>query len=63
MNMIKDNNTPQEQSAQEEALPESLDHDDLEASEMESISGGAPVQHTITCPVIAIIAVLIGHSC
>jgi hypothetical protein len=52
MKMIKDNNT-QEQSAQEAALPESLDHDDLEASEMESISGGAPDQTHMTlcvCP-------------
>jgi len=39
--MIKDNNAPQEQSVQEEIRPESLDHDDLEASEMENVSGGA----------------------
>ena len=38
--MIKDNNAPQEQSAQEETHPVGLDHEDLEASEMESISGG-----------------------
>ena len=42
MKMIKDNNTPQEQRAPEETHPESLDHDDLEASEMEKISGGVP---------------------
>jgi len=47
--MIKDNNAPQEQPAQEEALPESLDHEDLEASEMESISGGRPMNYTVTC--------------
>jgi len=45
--MIQDNNTPQEQSAQEETHPVSLDHDELEASEAEKVSGG-------------IIAVLIG---
>ena len=45
--MIQDNHTPQEQSAQEETHPESLDHDELEASEAEKVSGG-------------IIAVLIG---
>ena len=62
--MIKDNNTPQDQGAQEEVLPESLDHDDLEASELESISGGVPPKPTITCgPVIAIVAVLIGNKC
>ena len=44
--MIKDNNAPQEQSVQEEIRPESLDHDDLEASEMENVSGGVPVTHT-----------------
>ena len=44
--MIKDNNAPQEQSVQEEIRPESLDQDDLEASEMENISGGAPLTHT-----------------
>ena len=38
--MIKDNSAPQEQSVQEETHPVSLDHEDLEASEMESISGG-----------------------
>ena len=41
--MIKDNNAPQEQSAQEEADPKSLDHDDLEGGEMENVSGGSPV--------------------
>ena len=46
--MINDNNTSQELRAQEAALPESLDHDDLEASEMESISGGAPDQTHMT---------------
>jgi hypothetical protein len=39
-NMIKDNNAPQEQSAQEEIHPVSLDHAELEPIEMESISGG-----------------------
>jgi hypothetical protein len=43
MEMIKDNNAPQEQSAQEEADPKSLDHDDLEGGEMENVSGGSPV--------------------
>ena len=38
--MIKDNNASQEQSAQEETHPVSLDHEELEAIEMESISGG-----------------------
>lgn len=38
--MIKDNNAPQEQSAQEELHPVSLDHEELEAIEMESVSGG-----------------------
>jgi len=38
--MIKDNDPPQEQSVREETRPESLDQDDLEASEMENISGG-----------------------
>jgi len=48
--MIKNNNTPQEQRAQEEALPVSLDHEDLEASEMESVSGGVPYTYTeISC--------------
>ena len=45
--MIQDNNAPQEQSAQEETHPVSLDHDELKASEAEKVSGG-------------IIAVLIG---
>jgi hypothetical protein len=49
--MIKDNNAPQEQSAQEEIHPLSLDHEDLEASEMESISGGKPENPTLTCTV------------
>lgn len=44
--MIKDNNPPQEQSAQEET-PVSLDHDELTSSETEKVNGG-------------IIAVLIG---
>ena len=39
--MADDNNAPQEQRAPEETRPVSLDHDDLEAIEMESISGGA----------------------
>jgi hypothetical protein len=38
--MAEDNNPPQEQSAQEETHAVSLDHEDLEASEMETISGG-----------------------
>ena len=41
--MAEDNNPPQEQSAQEETHPESLDHDDLLATEIEDISGGVPV--------------------
>ena len=45
--MIQDNNPPQEQSAKEETHRESLDHDELKASEAEKVSGG-------------IIAVLIG---
>jgi len=45
--MAEDNNPPQEQSAQEETHPVSLDHDELTASETENVSGG-------------IIAVLIG---
>ena len=50
--MIKDNNAPQEQSAQEEALPVSLDHEELEATEMESVSGGVPETYTqYTCHV------------
>jgi len=57
--MIKDNNAPQEQSAQEAALPESLDHDDLDPREMENISGGTPPNHpTSTC--LSCLAVLIG---
>jgi len=44
--MIKDNNAPQEQRAQEETHPESLDQEDLEASEMENISGGVPETYT-----------------
>ena len=44
--MIKDNNASQEQRAQGEALPVSLDHEDLEASEMESVSGGVPLTYT-----------------
>ena len=47
--MIKNNNVPLEQRAQEEALPVSLDHEDLEASEMESVSGGVPQTYTVTC--------------
>lgn len=39
--MAEDNNPPRGQSAQEETHRESLDHDDLEAIEMESISGGS----------------------
>jgi hypothetical protein len=42
--MIKDDSVPQEQSAQEETHPEGLDHDDLVATEMVEISGGAPVE-------------------
>jgi hypothetical protein len=38
--MIKDDSAPQEQGAQEETHPVSLDHAELEASEMESINGG-----------------------
>ena len=38
--MVEDNNPPQEQSAQEETHPVSLDHEELEAIEMETISGG-----------------------
>ena len=49
--MIKDNNAPQEQSAREEIHPVSLDHEDLEASEMESISGGKPENHNFTSTV------------
>jgi hypothetical protein len=45
-NMIKDNNALQEQSAQEEIHPVSLDHEELEASDMESVSGGAPETYT-----------------
>lgn len=45
--MNQDNNPPQEQSAQVETLPVSLDQDELKASEAENVSGG-------------IIAVLIG---
>ena len=37
--MAEDNKPPREQSAQE-AHPVSLDHDELEAIEMETISGG-----------------------
>jgi hypothetical protein len=48
MKMIKDNNPPQEQSAKEETHPESLDHDDLEASEAEKVSGGVPHEHAGT---------------
>jgi hypothetical protein len=44
--MIKDNNAPQELSAQEEIHPLSLDHEELEASEMANISGGAPETYT-----------------
>ena len=58
--MIKDNNAPQEQGAQEAALPESLDHDDLDPREMENISGGAKPIQTCTCVGICPIAVLIG---
>jgi hypothetical protein len=47
MKMIKDNSAPHEQSAQEETHPVSLDHAELEAGEMESISGGA-VNHVCT---------------
>ena len=43
--MIKDNNALPEQSAQEEIHPVSLDHEELEASEMESVSGGAEPTH------------------
>jgi hypothetical protein len=46
--MIKEDNAPQEQSAQEETLPVSLDHPELEASEMESISGGMGNIHPCT---------------
>lgn len=61
--MIKDSNSPHEQGA-EETHPVSLDHEDLEASEMESISGGVPPKPTITCgPVIAIIGILIANKC
>jgi hypothetical protein len=38
--MIQDNDKPQEQSAQEETEPVSPNHNDLEASEAEAISGG-----------------------
>jgi hypothetical protein len=58
--MVEDNNPPQEQSAQEETHPVSLDHEDLEASEMESISGGAKPIPSCTCVGICPIAVLIG---
>jgi len=44
--MIKDNNAPQKQSAQEEIHPVSLDHEELEAREMANISGGAPETYT-----------------
>jgi hypothetical protein len=47
--MIKNNNVPLEQRAQEEALPVSLDHEDLQASEMESVSGGVAPTYTVTC--------------
>ena len=51
--MIEDNNAPREQRAQEEAHPEILNHEDLDASEMESISGGTPPNHpTSTCMTI-----------
>lgn len=45
--MIKDNNPPQEQSAQEETHRVSLDHDELTVSDTEKVSGG-------------IIAILVG---
>ncbi|MGA7416168.1 MAG: hypothetical protein WBW33_37205 [Bryobacteraceae bacterium] len=47
--MIKDNNAPQEQSAQEETHPVSLDHEELEAIEMESVSGGMINTKPCTC--------------
>ena len=47
--MIKDNNALPEQSAQEEIHPVSLDHEELEASEMESVSGGVAPTYTVTC--------------
>ena len=40
--MIKDNDAPQEQRTQEESEPASPQHDDLEVSETEAISGGVP---------------------
>lgn len=46
--MIKDDSAPQEQGAQEEAHPVSLDHPELEATEMESISGGMANVHPCT---------------
>jgi hypothetical protein len=58
--MIKDNNARQEQSAQEEPRPESLDHEDIDPSEMENISGGVKPIQTCTCVGICPIAVLIG---
>jgi hypothetical protein len=61
MKMINDNNTPQEQGAQEEALPLSLDHEELEAAEMESVSGGAPHTYTVRtcgfCPTYACVLI------
>ena len=44
--MFQDNAASQEQSAQEETHPESLDHEELEAREMANISGGAPETYT-----------------
>jgi hypothetical protein len=43
--MIKDDKAPQEQSAQEETDPKSLDHDDLEGGELENVSGGSPADY------------------
>jgi len=46
--MIKHDSAPQEQGAQEETHAVSLDHPELEASEMESISGGMGNVHPCT---------------
>jgi len=47
--MFQDNAASQEQSAQEETHPESLDHEELEASEMENVSGGMGNTKTQPC--------------
>jgi len=60
MNMTKGNNAPQEQGAQEETHPVCLDHEDIDPSELENISGGAKPVQTCTCVGICPIAVLIG---